>query len=545
MSLILNDSDFQCLQDQIIDLKAKNYELAEKNRRSLADFEAAKAKICNLQLKLEEQERDFEVTSTTLRREIEAVSSVAESKEKENSKEEDYRAKYKKLLHKAKEINSRYDKAVEIIQRLDTKKQVFSQKLEQLEEEYTTKCNDWKSTWSKCTQTWNEAIEKYKNLYEMGIKEYESKLIDISSERDHLQEEVSRLASEINNFDNRLESEAEERKIHERKCLQMVKELKRQLALEQTRNETLRKRLETFLLNNTIGSSSTSELNKSPKGHLSNSSSTNGNSSGKATNHDTNSVGSWSFVKTKSSNTGLNETLSLCSIDSEDRETVHQTCDTVLPEMESTNHNNNDQAKQQRRQQQLSLPSTPTKSCNFHLNKTDRHPSSSSDGAGSGMLLEEQAALMERLTQLQHDKWQLEEKLSYLEQANFSLTEDLANKSDLIRRHFMEQANKKASNPLSFNSSNNSNFTINNSPATSTFRRSSLTSNINNIISDKPGLKKMVDFIKEKSHLPDSESLSKEATKRMQLMLEETLIKNLKLQENLDYVTSELNKLKC
>lgn len=70
----MNNSDFQCLQDQLVELKTKNYELAEKNRRSQADFEAAKAKICTLQLKLEEQERDFQLTSTTLRREIEAVS---------------------------------------------------------------------------------------------------------------------------------------------------------------------------------------------------------------------------------------------------------------------------------------------------------------------------------------------------------------------------------------------------------------------------------------------------------------------------------------
>lgn len=563
MSITLNHSDFQCLQDQLVDLKTKNYELAEKNRRFQADFEAAKAKICTLQLKLEEQERDFQVTSTTLRREIVAVSNNPESSNKE-SKDDDQKAKYKKLLSEAEELQQRYEKSVELAQQLDSQNKSLTERAHncennqtKLKEELDFKQKELDALQNDYQDRLNKAIEDYKSSINEDIEKKNSTIEAIIEERDKLKEDVARLTMEVSKFDSRLESQAEERKIHERKGLQIVKELKRQLVLEKNRTETLQKRLENLLSNPPV-TSNASDLES--RSRLSTSSSTNGNSSsngnGSRTNQDANSVGSWSFVpvKTRSSNQALNETLSLCSIDSEDRETVQQPCDTKSENSMQQNVSSNDGTSAQ-----ILSPTTSSSSPvkqqstnNSLLNTEDdgrlvqnlSSPSySSNHGIGDGMLIEEQTALVDRLTRLQHDKWVLEEKLSYLEQANSSLSEDLANKSDIIKQYFLNQALKSTNSHVE--GSNSLNMFISNNSAFST-RKTSFSNNVNHILSEKPSLKKVVDFLKERSQVStiESENISREATKKMQVMLEETLIKCLKLQENLDYATSELNKLK-
>lgn len=560
MSITLDNSDFQCLQDQLVDLKTKNYELAQKNRRFQADFEAAKAKISSLQLKLEEQERDFEVTSTTLRQEIVAVTGNTETN-KENKENDDYKAKYKKLLSKAKELQQRYEKSLEVVQQLDNQNKSLNEKVKRceedqvkLKEELEAKQVELDAFHRDYQEKLNSAIEEFKSSVSEEQQNYLSNLEAITEERDNLRGEVDRLTAEVSNFDHRLESQAEERKIHDRKGLQIVKELKRQLALEKNRTETLQKRLESLLSEPLIASDLES------RSRLSTSSSTNGNSNGSSngngsrTNQDANSVGSWSFVpvKTKSSNQALNETLSLCSIDSEDRETVQQPCDTKSENSSMQQIASSNDSTSAQNLSSTASNSSPNKQSTTNttlLNNDDSRlvqnlgSPSSNHCARDGMLIEEQAALVERLTRLQHDKWMLEEKLSYLEQANSSLSEDLANKSDIIKQYFLNQALKSAHatnegmNSLSnHNSFNNANFS----------RRTSFQNNVSHVLADKPSLKKVVDFLKERSQVSslESENISKEATKKMQLMLEETLIKCLKLQENLDHVTSELNKLK-
>lgn len=510
MSITLDNSDFQFLQDQLVELKNKNYELTEKNRRGQADFEAAKAKICDLQLKLEEQERDFQVTSTTLRREIEAVSGNGD---KEN-KEEDYKVKYKKLLLKAKEIQQRYEKSIEIVQQMELQVQKLQQENAKLYEELKLQ---------------KEAIEVRENEDQTDIK---SAMI----ERDNLKQELDRVNAELANIESRLQSQAEERKIHERKGLQLVKELKRQLTQEKSRADTLQQRMEELLSQPPTPMNSDIEAPADP---LSTSSSTNGNSNSSncnnsRANQEISSVGSWSFVppKSKLGNVAPNETMSLCSIGSEDRETVQQPCNAGSEESMQRNASITSETS---RQDKLSStgdvlhekqPASPAPSTKSNPSFAAPTSTSSHQNINETLLMEEQAALVDRLTKMQHDKWMLEEKLSYLEQANSALSEDLANKSHVIKSYFLGQAqnSKQYDHSSGFSSSEHV-----------TSRRASIP------------IKKVVDFLKERSQIPlglESDNLSKEATKKMQVMLEETLIKCIKLQENLDYVTSELNKLK-
>lgn len=579
MSITLNNSDFQCLQDQLVDLKTKNYELAEKNRRSQADFEAAKAKICSLQLKLEEQERDFQVTSTTLRREIEtairsnSTGSGNDQSENENG-DDDYKTKYKKLLHKAKELQQRYEKSVGVIQQMDDKIQLLTSKTSKLEEENKRLLKEYEDTQQKIMTS---AIEEYKNTERSECLKHVEDLNSIKIERDTLRAEVDTLRNEAKTFHARIEGLAEERRIQDKKGSQLIKELKRQLTNEKNRNETLQKRLESLLSESTANGpilSSSGDLEN--KTRLSTSS--NGNSrgsrgaSGSGNNNihcDDNSVSSWSLVAK-----GRTSTPSICSIESEDRETVQQ------PTTSNSNNNNCDTLSQSSQQHSpssksisrldlLSNQSYSSPGKQKHSSSTSLSQNSMSIGVdynrvsdnAFGLKSEDQAALMERVTRLQHDKWTLEEKLSYMEQANAALTQDLADKSQIVRQYFMDQAIKSAANqnhPISHNSHPMSSTTsviygsgAGGNSAQSSSRRVSFPNNFNQLLSDKPSLKKMVDFLKERGQVSslmgggnESETITREATKKMQLMLEETLIKCLKLQENLDLVTSELNKSK-
>lgn len=582
MSIQLNHSDFQCLQDQLVELKTKNYELAEKSRRGQADFEAAKAKICSLQLKLEEQERDFQVTSSTLRREIELAHSANKdgSSGGNNDGEDgedvggDQRAKYKKLLHKAKELQQRYEKSVEVVKQMDEQIAALTLKSSSLEEE-SAKLKQTLEEKQAVIATRDEeyqakldsAIEDFKKEATHNCQEHIDNLNAIKLERDNLQQEVEILRDELKQFRAKTECQAEERRIQDRKASQMIKELKRQLALEKNRNETIQKRLESLLSQQ---STAVSAGDLESQTRLSTSSSnTNGNSRGSrgAGNDpgrdDSNSVGSWSLVAGKQTSTP-----SLCSMDSGDRETVQMPsndveCDRVPFQQQQQRLANNSSKSPSRPDLSLSgnynpspitlQPSKNAKSSSSSLasgdgntpnskrtNSTQLNYSTATESSPPGLKFEDQAVLMERVTRLQHDKWTLEEKLSYLEQANAALAQDLADKSHIIRHYFMEQAARSAVGGHQHN--------INHGSAAardSSSRRVSFPNNINQLLADKPSLKKMVDFLKERSQVAagESESITREATKKMQVMLEETLIKCLKLQENLDYVTSELNKL--
>ena len=576
MSITLNHSDFQCLQDQLLELKTKNYELAEKQRRGQADFEAAKAKICSLQLKLEEQERDFQVTSTTLRREIELAynsnnnnttepqssnSKATDGVDSQPAADEDQKAKYKKLLHKAKELQQRYEKSVEVVQQMNGQIKTLTSRVSQFEEENAKLKQELEEkTNLLIEESAHGKLRGADGNSEETSEEPDSQLETIKCERDSLKSELERLTSQVQN----LEAQIEERRMHDRKGSQIVKELRRQLALEKNRSETLQKRLESILSESTIGPAATVALNSDldSRSRLSTSSSTTGNGSSsngngsRANNQDANSVSSWSLVqggKVETSSQALCETLSICSINSEDRETVQQQCDTKSDSSLQPISSSQSTSRQDLSAASISLNS-PSRT--KMVSTPQQAPSSSDEGpyvaqgktmfrndTNNGMLIEEQAALMERVTRLQHDKWTLEEKVSYMEQANAALAEDLANKSDIIKHYFMEQAMKSPAvhhhqDVMGAGAMhNNSNYGNNH-------RKSSFT--VNQLLLDKPSLKKVVDFLKERSQVSsgESENISREATKKMQVMLEETLIKCLKLQENLDFVTSELNKLR-
>lgn len=134
-----------------------------------------------------------------------------------------------------------------------------------------------------------------------------------------------------------------------------------------------------------------------------------------------------------------------------------------------------------------------------------------STNGGSPQLLEkENTELLSRLGRLQSEKWELEEKVNNILLTIQKLENELEAKQRIIGYYCME---RRAEPPVRQQSSTGS---------------------------EKFTVKKVVDnFIKDK----DSENL-KEINRKLQRMLEETLTKNMHLQNNLELLTDELQSVK-
>ncbi|XP_072026550.1 GRIP1-associated protein 1-like isoform X2 [Amphiura filiformis] len=124
-------------------------------------------------------------------------------------------------------------------------------------------------------------------------------------------------------------------------------------------------------------------------------------------------------------------------------------------------------------------------------------------------LSEETTELIARLTELQQEKWSLEEKVRHLEESNSCMADDLLKKSAIIEAHVME---RKLIDPSK------------SAPP----------------VDKKTALRnKIVDFVKN----DDSEISQKEMNQKLQVMLEETLTKNMHLQKDIEMLSEEVVRL--
>ncbi|XP_076344296.1 GRIP1-associated protein 1-like isoform X5 [Tachypleus tridentatus] len=120
------------------------------------------------------------------------------------------------------------------------------------------------------------------------------------------------------------------------------------------------------------------------------------------------------------------------------------------------------------------------------------------------LLEQENNDLLSRIAGLQQEKWNMEEKINHLEVSNAALADDLVKKTEIIQYYCMEgRAEHHHITPH-----------------------------------DKLTVKRVVDFIKDKG----DENL-REINRRMQRMLEETLIKNMHLQQDLEKLSNEVINL--
>ncbi|XP_020602153.1 GRIP1-associated protein 1-like [Orbicella faveolata] len=157
---------------------------------------------------------------------------------------------------------------------------------------------------------------------------------------------------------------------------------------------------------------------------------------------------------------------------------------------------------QRRNSGDSSIPSQPSRS---EVDSPEFRPPSPTASTIS-MLNDDTTDLIERLADAQQDKWLLEEKVRHLEETGAALAEDLIQKSAIIQAYAMEtKIGPIAESP-------------------------------------KPSPVASISSLKEKIRSPFAKG--KENTRKIQLMLEETLTKNVQLQRDIDAMSKELQNFK-
>ena len=122
-------------------------------------------------------------------------------------------------------------------------------------------------------------------------------------------------------------------------------------------------------------------------------------------------------------------------------------------------------------------------------------------------LQEEHKELIDKLTTAQQQKWVLEEKCNHLEVSNSALNNDLLRKESIIKKYVV--SHKADLNPKIMSSTSN-----------------------------KSVSRKLLNFV-----IPEDDEYKDESFRKVQRALEEEMTKNIHLKENLETLTSEMEKL--
>jgi len=287
-----------------------------------------------------------------------------------------------------------------------------------------------------------EEKENIKEEHDKVCKEYDLKLELTNVQISEYEEKVSKLKQEI-------EDNYEDRRISEKKGHALVKDMKRQLQLEKSKNEKLQEKLKEYL-------------------------ETTSNLSGLG-NEDRRSVSSWSLMSEQNDRTST---------------PTHWS-------------------------------SSPFHSSNGIINECVDDSLQPSDvqvenDALVSRMTQENDTLLSRVAKLQEDKWMLEEKVTMLEQSGAQMAEEIVTKSKLILQHCMGSGNKAQAPRTSLSTPTGDN-------------------KVRNFVDKLDKLVHLEIDINKESH--------KQEMTRMQQMLEETLVKNMHLQEDIENMSHEVARL--
>ena len=122
-------------------------------------------------------------------------------------------------------------------------------------------------------------------------------------------------------------------------------------------------------------------------------------------------------------------------------------------------------------------------------------------------LQEEHRELIDKLTTVQQQKWVLEEKCNHLEDSNSALNNDLLRKESIIKKYVVSH-------------------------------KADLNPKINSPSSNKSVSRKLLNLV-----IPDDDEYKDESFRKVQRALEEEMTKNIHLKDNLETLTSEMEKL--
>lgn len=168
------------------------------------------------------------------------------------------------------------------------------------------------------------------------------------------------------------------------------------------------------------------------------------------------------------------------------------------------------------------LVSSPFHSSNGLYNEQFSEEQGSGSSQSLNSLQLENEALVSRLARLQEDKWRLEERVVMLEQSGAEMAEELVIKAKLIQTHVIETGARRERRG---------------SGAAASVSRS----NPSTPSSDK--VRNFVDKLDKLVHLDSQKEAHKQELSSMQKMLEETLLKNLHLQQDVEAMSQEVVRL--
>ncbi|XP_068213035.1 GRIP1-associated protein 1-like isoform X1 [Palaemon carinicauda] len=430
-------------EDRIKDLEGKMNALTLEKDELLSQKEATEKKLAELGDELSRFNEELESQQNTLNEQTKLAESrkllMDEMKQHMEEERQSHKMELEKMFNKHKEELSI---TANENQQLKDKLQDMSGKSKDLEDKVEA-CNLEKTNLEERIKKLSEELEGEKKLTEEAanrvtaekIQEMEEMKQKFDDEQKDLltQLEISNiqrqeLEESVEALKRKVSDGEEEQRIHERKGLTLLKDLKKQLAVERKRADRLQEKLSQLL---TDPAQLTAITTMSEAGD------------------DVSSVSSWSMVSGE-------------------------------PRDSSTREN--------------SIIVSPQGS------------------PPPGIVTEETASLVNRVTDLQQQKWQLEERITHLESSSAAMAEDILKKSAIIQHYCMDRGSEGSSTP---------------------------TSPVPPALGEKLNVRRMLELIRGGG----GEESVKEINRRLQGLLEETLSKNIQLHQDVENLSQQVHQL--
>ncbi|XP_068213036.1 GRIP1-associated protein 1-like isoform X2 [Palaemon carinicauda] len=429
-------------EDRIKDLEGKMNALTLEKDELLSQKEATEKKLAELGDELSRFNEELESQQNTLNEQTKLAESrkllMDEMKQHMEEERQSHKMELEKMFNKHKEELSI---TANENQQLKDKLQDMSGKSKDLEDKVEA-CNLEKTNLEERIKKLSEELEGEKKLTEEAanrvtaekIQEMEEMKQKFDDEQKDLltQLEISNiqrqeLEESVEALKRKVSDGEEEQRIHERKGLTLLKDLKKQLAVERKRADRLQEKLSQLL---TDPAQLTAITTMSEAGD------------------DVSSVSSWSMVSGE-------------------------------PRDSSTREN--------------SIIVSPQGS------------------PPPGIVTEETASLVNRVTDLQQQKWQLEERITHLESSSAAMAEDILKKSAIIQHYCMDRGSGS----------------------------STPTSPVPPALGEKLNVRRMLELIRGGG----GEESVKEINRRLQGLLEETLSKNIQLHQDVENLSQQVHQL--
>ncbi|XP_064093645.1 GRIP1-associated protein 1-like isoform X2 [Macrobrachium nipponense] len=429
-------------EDRIKDFEEKVNALAHEKTELISQKEATNKKIDELQEELARFNEELESQQNTLNEQTKLAESrkllMDEMKEHMEEERQSHKMELEKMFNKHKEelsqtanenqqlkdnleeISGRTKDLEAKVEACSLEKSHLEEKISKLSEELEEEKKLTQEETNRVTAEKIQEMEDMKQKFDDEKKDLLTQLEISNIQRQELEESVEALKRKVSDGE-------EEQRIHERKGLTLLKDLKKQLAVERKRADRLQEKLSQLL---TDPAQLTAITTMSEAGD------------------DVSSVSSWSMVSGE-------------------------------PRDSSTREN--------------SIIVSPQGS------------------PPPGLVTEETASLVNRVTDLQQQKWQLEERITHLESSSAAMAEDILKKSAIIQHYCMSRGSGS----------------------------STPTSPVPPALGEKLNVRRMLELIRGGG----GEESVREINRRLQGLLEETLSKNIQLHQDVENLSQQVHQL--